>query len=99
MVQKRLIERLAETRKGFVGVEMVREINACSVRGMEPFYHCKLCEFEGFAQPILSHLLSPAHSEAYLKWKGLWNEFASVEDLVESYKENGNFNTIGQVTH
>ena len=99
VIHKKLVERLAETRKGFVGLEMVREINACSSRGMEPFYNCKLCEFRGFTQPILSHLLSPSHSEAYLRWKGKWDEFASVEDLVESNKENGNINTIGQVTH
>ena len=99
VVHKRLIERLAETRKGFVGLEMVREINPCSIRDMEPYYDCKLCNyFKGYAPAMLSHVLSPAHSELYLRYKGLWDDIATVEDLVENNKENENLHTI-QIVH
>ena len=38
---------------------------------------------------MFHHILSPSHTEAFLKDLGVWSEIVTLDDQIEEHKENG----------
>jgi len=65
----RLQDKIRETSNPIVGLDYIKEFIAVSDSEMEPHYECSLCESQGQANGMFSHLNGQKHRQQFMLMK------------------------------
>jgi len=87
----RLQEKIMETSNPVVGLQYIREFIPVSDPEMEPHYECSLCESQGQANSMFSHLMGQKHRKNFVNKELGFHTILSQAELLEKaveYNEN-----------
>jgi len=100
-IPTRLCIKLGETGQPIVGLRYITEIISVTNVEMEPQYECTLCNNQGEANGMFSHLLGRGHQEKFfMKIHDVAKAHFSpsqLKDMAEKARENNHTNWIDTI--
>ena len=83
----KLCDKIKESSNPVVGLDYIKEFVAVSDSEMEPHYECSICDSQGQANGMFSHLMGQKHRQEFVtRLYGIGHTTVKLSQVVEMYQ-------------